>query len=71
MNEEFYMVSFEASGNFYFFHNHEDACTFLLDSYFDDNEVETEDECVIINNEIADYGGINGYGWVDKVYFEK
>lgn len=71
MNEEFYMVSFEASGNFYFFHNHEDACTFLLDSYFDDNEVETEDECVVINNEIADYGGINGYGWVDKVYFEK
>lgn len=71
MNDEFYMVSFEATGDFYFFHNHEDACAFLLDSYFDDEEVETEEDCVTANNEVADYGGIDGYGWVDKVYFEK
>ena len=71
MNDEFYMVSFEASGNFYFFHNYDDACAFLLESYFDDFDIETENEAVMINNEVADYGGIDEYGWVDKVYFEK
>ena len=71
MGEEFYMVSYEASGDFYFFHNYDDACAFLLESYFDDCNPETEDECAAANNEVADYGGIDGYAWVDKVYFEK
>ena len=71
MNDEFYMVSFESSGDFYFFHNYEDACTFLLDSYFDDVEVETEEECAVANNSVANIGGIEEYGWVDKVYFTK
>ena len=71
MNEEFYMVSFEASGDFYFFHDYEDACTFLLESYFDDTDVETEEECTAINESIAELGGIEEYGWVDKQYFEK
>lgn len=71
MGEEFYMVSFETTGNFYFFHDHEDACAFLLDSYFDDNEIETEEDCVDVNNQVADYNGIENYGWIDKVYFEK
>ena len=69
--DEFYMVSFEATGEYYFFREHEDACAFLLDAYFDDEEVETEDEIMVANNAVADFGGIEGYGWVDKVHFEK
>ena len=71
MGEEFYMVNFETTGDFYFFHDHEDACAFLLESYFDDNEIETEEDCVDVNNQVADYNGIENYGWIDKVYFEK
>ena len=70
-DNRFYMVSFEASGNFYFFHDHEDACAFLLESYFDENDIEDEKECVEINNAVADEGGIEGYGWVDPVSFMK
>ena len=68
--DEFYMVSFEATGNFYFFHDHEKAAAFLLESYFDDTLVENEDECIAINNEVADNDGIEDYGWIDKVWFE-
>ena len=71
MDDEFYMVSFEATGNFYFFHDHEDACAFLLESYFDDFDVETEDEVTVIYNEVADYDGIDGYACIDKVFFTK
>lgn len=71
MDDEFYMVSFEATGDFYFFHDHEDACAFLLDAYFSDVNVENEDDCVVANNEVADHDGIQDYGWVDKVFFTK
>ena len=64
------MVSFVASGNFYFYKDYEKACAFLLDSYFDDNEVTDEKEVIAINNLIADNGYIEDYGYIDEVEFE-
>ena len=71
MGDNFWRVSFEGISEDYFFHYHEDAAAFLLDSYFDDFDVETEDEAVAINNEVADTDAIEGYGWIDEMWFEQ
>lgn len=71
MGESFYRVSFDGSSEDYFFHNHEDAATFLLESYFDDFEPESEDDVIAMNNEVADFNGIECYGWIDELYFEQ
>ena len=70
MSESFYRVSFEQSGDAYFFHNHESAVEFLLESYFDDYEVKNEEEVMEVNNEVADTDAIESYGSVDEVWFE-
>lgn len=71
MGDSFFRVSFEGISEDYFFHDKEDAAAFLLESYFDDFDVETEDEAVAINNEVADTDSIESYGWIDELWFEK
>lgn len=71
MGDSFYRVTFEGISEDYFFHYKEDAVVFLLEAYFDDFDVETEDEAVAINNEVADTDGIESYGWIDELWFEK
>ena len=71
MSDSFFRVSFEGISEDYFFHDKEDAAAFLLESYFDDFDVETEDEVVAINNEVADTDAIESYGWIDELWFEK
>lgn len=71
MGDSFYRVCYEDSTAEYFFHNKEDACVFLLESYFDNYDVETEEEVIAINNEVADTDMIESYGFIDELYFEK
>lgn len=71
MEDSFFKVNFEGISENYFFHFKEDAAAFLLESYFDDYDVETEDEVTAINNEVADTDGIESYGWIEEVWFEK
>ena len=71
MSNNFWRVSFEGISEDYFFHYKEDATVFLLESYFDDFDVETEEEVEAINNEVADTDGIENYGWIDEMWFEK
>ena len=71
MGDSFFRVTFEGISEDYFFHYKEDAAAFLLESYFDDFDVETEDEVAAINNEVADTDGIESYGWIDELWFEK
>ena len=52
MSDNFYRVGFEGISEDYFFHDHEDAATFLLEAYFDDYNVESEEEVIAINNEV-------------------
>ena len=71
MGDSFFKVGFEGIAEDYFFHFKEDAVAFLLESYFDDYEIENEDEVMAINNEVADTNMIVNYGWVEEVWFEK
>lgn len=71
MGDSFFRVSFEGVSEDYFFHDHEDAAAFLLESYFDDYDVESEDDVAVVNNEVADTDGIESYGWIDELWFEK
>ena len=71
MGESFYRVVFEGMSNDYYFHDKEDATAFLLESYFDDVDVESENNVIAINNEVADFDMIDGYGWIDELWFEK
>ena len=66
MGDAFYRVSFVGSSEEYFFHNKEDAAAFLLESYFDEYNVETEDEVIAVNNDVADNDSIESYGYIDE-----
>ena len=68
--ENFFMVSFEASGNFYFFKEKENAFAFVLESYCDDNPDATNAEIGEANEELAMQDGIEDYAWIDEVNFE-
>ena len=70
MGENFYRVSFKDINDEYYFHDKENAAAFLLESYFDDFGVETEDEVIAINNEVADTDMIEDYGRIDELWFE-
>ena len=70
MGETFYRVTFEGSSEEYFFHDREDAAAFLLESYFDEYNCETEDDIVAINNDVADNDMIESYGFIDECWFE-
>ncbi len=67
---EFYMVSFERTGNFYFFKEKENAFAFALESYCDDFPDVTNTELGSANMELADTDHIEDYVWIDTVYFE-
>ena len=54
----------------YYFRSYESAAAFLLESYFDDNEIKTEEEVIAANEEVADYGRITDYGYIEEVEFE-
>ena len=69
-NNEFYRVILDGVEDHYFFHNHEHACAFLLESYFDDFEVEDEDEIEQINENVQNYDSIDDYGYIETVCFE-
>ena len=71
MGDSFYCVSFEDIGDNYYFRNHEDAAAFLLESYFDDFNIETKEEVIAINNQVADFDMIENYGWITIKFFEK
>ena len=70
MGENFYRVGFEGMSDDYYFHDKENAAAFLLESYFDDFDVGTEEEVIAINNEVADTDMIENYGWIDELWFE-
>jgi len=70
MGENFYRVTFYDSSENYYFHNHENAAAFLLESYFDDYEVSNEEDVIAINNEVADTDMIESYGFIDECWFE-
>lgn len=70
MGESFYRVSFKDISDEYYFHDKENAAAFLLESYFDDFGVGTEDEVIAINNEVADTNMIEDYGRIDELWFE-
>ena len=71
MGESFYRVVFEGMSDDYYFHDKEDATAFLLESYFDDVDINSEDDVIAVNNEVADFDMIDGYGWIDELWFEK
>lgn len=66
----FYMVSFEATGNFYFFKNKENADEYILNAYCELNPEITPEEYEEIYNEYNTNNGIEGFGWTDGVWFE-
>lgn len=70
MDDSFYRVVFEGISDSYYFHDKENAAAFLLDSYFDDFGVGTEEEAIAINNEVADTDMIESYGWIEELWFE-
>ena len=68
---KFYCVSFKHStSEHFYFKDHENACAFLLDCYFDDYEVTAEEAVIAVNNEIADNDCIDDYGYISECYFE-
>lgn len=67
---EFYMVSFEQTGDFYFFRHYENAYNFLLDSYYNDNNDISDTEIEEISQQISNQSGIEYYGWIDVERFE-
>ena len=69
-NDEFYRVVLDGVEEHYFFRNHEHACAFLLESYFDDFEVEDEEEIAQININVKEYDSIDDYGYIESVFFE-
>lgn len=71
MGDTFYRIKFEGLSEEYFFHNHEDAVAFLLEAYFDDYDVDSEEEVIAINNEVTDTNMIESYGFIDELWFEK
>lgn len=68
-DDNFYKVTLNGSINYYF-KDYENAAAFLLESYFDDNEVTSEEEVTAINEEVADYSRITDYGYIEEVEFE-
>ena len=70
MDNDFYCVYLCDTLETYYFHEHENAVTFLLESYFDDFNVETEEEVININNEVADTDAIEDYAYIVKEHFE-
>lgn len=71
MGDTFYKVTFVGSSDEYFFHYHEDAAAFLLESYFDESNIIDESEIMEANNEVADNDAIESYGQIDECWFEK
>ena len=70
IGEPLYVVEFENIGNLTFFHDKEHAATYLLECYFDEFEVESEEDVIAINNSVADNDMIDDYGWIREEYFE-
>lgn len=71
MGDSFWRVSFLGISDEYFFKTYEDAATFLLESYFYDNDIESEEEVININNQVAEENSIDNYGFIDEMWFEK
>ena len=55
----FYEVKFDNVEESNFFKYHEDAAAFLLEAYFDDNDVLEEEYIMDVNNQVADNDGID------------
>ena len=68
--EEFFMVSFERDGNFYFFHDYENACAFIMESFCDEFPDATNEEIGKANKQLADECHIENYVWCDRVCYE-
>ena len=71
MGDSFWRVRFVGISDDLFFHTYEEAAAFLLEAYFDENNVESEDEVIAINNQVAEENGIDNYGYLDEMWFEK
>ena len=67
---EFYMVSFETDGNYYFYKDKEKAYAFVLESYCDDYPDASIEEIGAVNEQLADNDGIIDYAWIDSCVFE-
>lgn len=70
MSEVFYKVAFINSDEEHFFHSHEEAAAFLLEAYFEDNEIVEEEYIIDINNQVADNDEIEGYGQILDCWFD-
>lgn len=67
----FYKVKFCNVEQENYFVDYENAASFLLDAYFDDtDDVTDEDGAMDINNEVADTGAIEGYGYIEECWFD-
>ena len=70
MSNDFYMVSFEASGDFYFFRDKENAIAYILENYCNEYPDLTAEQLDEVNQELADIDGISNYAWCDRVWYE-
>lgn len=67
MFESFYKVKFNITDEEYYFRFHKDAVDFLVQSFYDDNDY---DEDHWITYDIAN-DGIEDYGYIEELHFEK
>lgn len=70
MGNCFYEVKFDNVEESNFFKYHEDAAAFLLEAYFDDNDVLEEEYIMDVNNQVADNDEIEGYGRIIERWFD-
>ena len=68
--EEFYMIGFAQSGNFYFFKDYVNACAEIMNVFLETYPEATEEELLDAANELSDKGEIEDFAWCDKVKFE-
>ena len=71
MGEKFYKVLLEDCDEEYYFHDHEDAAAFLIESFCDDFFDLDESQLAEANEEVAENDAISDYGIIYTLYFDK
>lgn len=69
MSDIFYEVKFYNVEESNFFRDHESAAAFLLEAYFNDNDIMDEEYIMDVNNQVADNDEIEGYGYIAERLF--
>ena len=69
--EKFYVVSFDGTGDTYYFHLKENAIKFMEESYQQDFGKDTEDEVYIADmTTLKQNGYIENYTWIEECHFK-